>query len=371
MDVGRRQMENLVVTPSFWADRRVFLTGHTGFKGAWLSIWLAELGAKVCGYSLPPATELDLYNIGGVEALLTANTMADIRDLDAVRSSMHASKAEIVFHLAAQSLVRESYRDPIGTYATNVMGTANVLEAARTTPSVRAVVVITTDKCYENNEWPWGYREIDRLGGHDSYSSSKACAELVATSYRRSFFRTYKDAALIATARAGNVIGGGDWSNDRLIPDIVRSCLVPNGRVVLRNPQAIRPWQHVLEPLRGYLTLAERLVSGDKGYDEAWNFGPDSGDERAVLEVAQALIVSLGAGEIDANLEQNAPHEATLLKLDCSKAKARLGWAPRFGFAQSLQFTSDWYGAWRQGKGMSAFTRSQIQQYMTFGASNI
>lgn len=356
------------MTPSFWSGCRVFLTGHTGFKGAWLSLWLAELGAKVSGYALTPATEPNLFELGGVESRLVANTIADIRDLESLRSAMRACDPEIVIHMAAQPLVRESYADPIGTYATNVMGTAHLLESVRSLPSVRAVVVVTTDKCYENNEWVWGYREVDRLGGRDPYSNSKACAELVTAAYRQSFFRSAASVTAVATARAGNVIGGGDWSNDRLVPDILRGCFSASGEVRLRNPQAVRPWQHVLEPLRGYLLLAERLASGQKGYDEGWNFGPDPGDERAVVDVAQAIVTSLGVGKLVVDRDPNAPHEATLLQLDCAKVRAKLGWTPKLRFEETVAFTSAWYAAWRQGNDMKAFTRAQIRDYVALGA---
>ena len=357
-------MESLVVTPSFWEGRRVFLTGHTGFKGAWLSIWLTELGAKVSGYALASDTDPNLFELAGVAEHLASSTIADIRDLDALRGAMHNFQPDIVIHMAAQPLVRESYVDPIKTYATNVMGTAHVLECARGLPGVRAVVVVTTDKCYENNEWPWGYREIDRLGGRDPYSNSKACAELVTDAYRQSFFRSASSAAGIATARAGNVIGGGDWSRDRLVPDILRGCFSVSGEVRLRNPQAVRPWQHVLDPLSGYLLLAEWLASGEKGFDEGWNFGPNPGDARAVIDVARAIVISLGKGKFIIDREPSAPHEASLLQLDCAKARAKLGWAPKLTFKETINFTCAWYAAWQQGTDMKAFTLAQIRDYI-------
>lgn len=357
------------MTPSFWNGRRVFITGHTGFKGAWLSLWLGELGAKVSGYALPPATEPNLFTLGGVADHLVTNTIADICDLESVCCAMRSADPEIVIHMAAQPLVRESYADPIGTYATNVMGTVHVLEAVRSLPGIRAVVVVTTDKCYENREWVWGYREVDRLGGCDPYSNSKACSELVTAAYRQSFFHSDACMTAIATARAGNVIGGGDWSNDRLVPDILRGCFTLSGEVRLRNPLAVRPWQHVLEPLSGYLLLAERLASGEKGYDEGWNFGPDLGDERAVIDVAQAIITSLGVGKLVVDHDPNALHEAILLQLDCAKARAKLGWKPRFRFEETIAFTSTWYAAWQQGKEMKTFTRSQIREYVALGAN--
>jgi CDP-glucose 4,6-dehydratase len=355
------------VTPAFWRNRRVFVTGHTGFKGAWLSIWLAEMGADVSGYALAPATEPNLFTLGKVAEAIASNSIADIRDLEALRRAMRAAAPEVVIHMAAQPLVRESYADPIGTYATNVMGTAHVLEVARGLSEVRAVVVVTTDKCYRNNEWPWGYREIDRLGGRDPYSNSKACAELVVDAYRQSFFLA-KGAALIASARAGNVIGGGDWSKDRLVPDIVRGCCSESGVTRLRNPNAVRPWQHVLEPLRGYLVLAEHLMTGAHG--EAWNFGPDTADARAVSDVATAIVSALGEGKLLIGTDPNAPHEAMLLQLDCTKARTELGWHPRLDFTQTIDLTSSWYGAWRRGEDMAKFTRAQIAAYIALGESN-
>jgi len=363
--VGRRNrpLEDVVVTPEFWSGRRVFLTGHTGFKGSWLSLWLIGCGAKVSGYSLAPVTTPNLFDLGEVAGGLAAHNIADIRDLSALRDAMLAADPEIVIHMAAQPLVRESYADPIGTYGTNVMGTANVLEAVRGQSGVRAVVVVTTDKCYENREWLWGYREVDRLGGHDPYSNSKACSELVTQSYRQSFFHAPGSAA-IASARAGNVIGGGDWSKDRLVPDILRGCFSASGEVTIRNPRAVRPWQHVLEPLSGYLLLAEQLASGNKGYDEGWNFGPDIADTRLVIDVAGAIVKALGKGKLVIGQDPNAPHEANLLQLDCAKARAKLGWKPKFGFEDTIAYTSDWYAAWDQGKDMKAFTREQIRNYM-------
>ncbi len=351
---------------SFWQDRRVFLTGHTGFKGAWLSLWLSEMGAKVSGYSLAPSTEPNLFELGGVAATLAANTIGDIRDLEMLSGAMAAADPEVVIHMAAQPLVRESYADPVGTYATNVMGTVHVLEAGRRAGSLRAIVVVTTDKCYENNEWVWGYREIDRLGGRDPYSNSKACAELVTSSYRQSFGTA---SAQIASARAGNVIGGGDWSADRLVPDILRGCFSNSGEVRLRNPGAVRPWQHVLEPLGGYLMLAERLATGGSGFDTAWNFGPDTGEERAVIDVAQAIVAGLGRGKIVVDRDPNAPHEATLLRLDCSKVRGLLGWRPCLDFADTIRWTAEWYASWRQDKDMKAFTRRQICDYAALFAN--
>lgn len=355
-----------VVKPAFWRGKRVFLTGHTGFKGAWLSLWLAEMGAKVSGYSLAPATEPNLFTLAKVGDVLKASTIADVRDLERLRAAMTSAAPDIIVHMAAQALVRQSYVDPAGTYGTNVMGTVHVLEAARHMSSVQAIVVVTTDKCYENKEWLWGYREIDRLGGRDPYSNSKACAELVSDAYRRSYFGD--TATGLGTARAGNVIGGGDWSRDRLVPDIVQGCLGADGKVRLRNPDAVRPWQHVLEPLSGYLVLAERLATGVKGSAEGWNFGPDPRDARTVQEVAEAIIGGLGAGKLVVDRDPNAPHEAGLLQLDCNKAKSRLGWLPAFDFDKTITFTAGWYRAWHEGQDMAAFTRAQINEYTALRA---
>lgn len=359
----------MAVTPSFWEGRRVFLTGHTGFKGGWLAIWLSELGAKVSGYALAPATDPNLFDLSNIERDMVANTIADIRDLESLRRAMHGCDPEIVFHMAAQPLVREGYADPVGTYETNMMGTVHVLECARSLSNIRAVIVVTTDKCYENKEWHWGYREIDRLGGRDPYSNSKACAELAADAYRQSFFRSTMTA--VATVRAGNVIGGGDWSANRLVPDILRGCFSASGEVRLRNPEAVRPWQHVLEPLRGYALLAERLVSQEPGYDESWNFGPNPGDGRTVFDTAQAIVALLGKGKLVVDRDSGAPHEAMLLHLDCAKAKAKLGWTPKYHFAEAIAATSAWYEAWRSGKDMRAFTRAQIRDYAAFEADSV
>jgi CDP-glucose 4,6-dehydratase len=315
----------------FWRGRRVFVTGHTGFKGSWLATWLASLGAHVTGYALPDR---------------------DVRDADALRGALFESDAEIVFHLAAQSLVRESYADPVGTYATNVMGTVHLLESVRAAKRVRAVVVVTSDKCYENREWLWPYREGEPLGGHDPYSSSKACQELVAAAYRRSF-----GGAPIATARAGNVIGGGDSAKDRLVPDLMRA-FVRGESAAIRNPAAVRPWQHVLEPLHGYLMLAEALCGGD-GFADAWNFGPYEHDVRPVGAIADALAARWGGA---ARWEQDPaahPHEAMMLKLDSARARALLGWTPRL----SLDTALDWIVEWHQHADPRAATQQQIERY--------
>jgi len=358
------------MTPSFWKDKRVFLTGHTGFKGAWLSLWLAQMGARVYGYALPPSTLPSLFEICGIEAAISLSTIADIRDLGRLRAAMTACCPEIVIHMAAQPLVRESYDNPVSTYSTNVMGTVHVLEAMRDQPQVRACVIVTSDKCYENKEWVWGYRETDRLGGRDPYSNSKACAEMVVDSYRNSFFNGDGKTA-IASARAGNVIGGGDWSRDRLVPDILRGCFSPCEEVMLRNPEAVRPWQHVLEPLSGYLLLAEKLYLGGKGFQEGWNFGPDTNQQQPVKKVAEAVVDALRRGKIIVRHDPDAPHEANLLQLDCNKARTELGWAPKLGFAQTIAYTADWYAAWHNGTDMNDFTGAQIRQYAALGADHL
>jgi CDP-glucose 4,6-dehydratase len=356
-------VENLGVNAGFWKGRKVFLTGHTGFKGAWLALWLQLLGARVHGFSLQPGTTPSMFDacrIGdGMES-----EIGDIRDAALIRQAIERSGCEIVFHLAAQALVRESYADPLGTFATNVMGTANVLEGVRATPSVRAVVVITTDKCYENREWDWGYREIDPLGGHDPYSSSKACTELVAASYRSAFFTAANEhRPALATARAGNVIGGGDWSVDRLVPDAIRA-FQQRQPVVVRNPDAIRPWQHVLEPLRGYMRLAEELHGGAP-VQEAWNFGPLEGDDRPVSWLVEQLAQHwAGAKHITPPRDSQQPHEAKILRLDWSKARNRLQWSPVWRLETALAKTATWYRAFHDGGDIRALSEQQLAEYM-------
>jgi CDP-glucose 4,6-dehydratase len=334
-------MEGLVMDLSFWKGRRVLVTGHTGFKGAWLSFWLQELGAEVTGYALDPPTEPSFYELAHVGDGMHS-VIADVRDAAALAAAMTDAEPEAVFHLAAQSLVRRSYADPSETYAVNVMGTLNLLEAVRATPSVSAVVVVTTDKCYENREWPWPYRESDPMGGWDPYSSSKGCVELLCASYRRSFFAAETSPVALATARAGNVIGGGDYAEDRLIPDLVRSALAGSPAVV-RNPRAVRPWQHVLDPLAGYLLLARVLLAGERVLAESWNFGPAVDDVRTVAEVADGFVSAWGDGASWREDDGTHPHEAQLLSLDSSKARARLGWRPRWGADEALRRTIDWY----------------------------
>ena len=347
-----------MVAPGFWAGRRVLVTGHTGFKGAWLTFWLAEMGAELSGLALAPATDPNLHDMLGLPGR-GRFVHTDINDRPALDRLMAEARPEIVLHMAAQALVRPSYDSPVETFATNVLGTVSVLDAVRRCPHTQAVLIVTSDKAYENNEWPWGYRETDALGGHDPYSASKGCAEIATASMRRSFFGPGRHGARIASVRAGNVIGGGDWSEGRLVPDLVRGCLGPDSTVRLRNPGAIRPWQHVLEPLGAYLHLAERLHGG-AGLDEAWNIGPDAAQNRSVQEVAEALLTLLGTGRIVIEPDAKAVHEANVLTLDCAKARARLGWRPRLDFGQTFRMTADWYAAWHRGEDMAAATRRQI-----------
>jgi CDP-glucose 4,6-dehydratase len=351
--------------PAFsWQGKRVFLTGHTGFKGGWLALWLARLGAEVRGYALDPATDPNLFTAARVGAILD-DLRGDIRDAAALQSAMQSYAPEVVFHLAAQPLVRASYDDPILTYETNVIGTARVLDAIRRTPSVRAVVCVTSDKCYENKEWPWGYRESDPLGGYDPYSSSKACAEIVAAAYRQSYFPVAKLAGhgvALATARAGNVIGGGDWSADRLIPDLVRG-FVAGEPVRIRRPQAIRPWQHVLEPLHGYIRLAEQLLTRDPRFATAYNFGPSDDDARPVAWIAEKMTGFWGNGAKWVLAADPGVHEAGYLKLDASRARADLGWTPRLRLETALEWLVQWTRAWHSGEDMHAFTLAQIEAY--------
>ncbi len=342
--------------------KTVFITGHTGFKGGWLSLWLKSLGATVVGFSLPPLKGQNcFFNAVGLAQEMTS-VFADIRDLSTLTEIMGKHQPDIVFHLAAQALVRRSYREPVETYATNVIGTVNVLEAIRSTPSVRAALVITSDKCYHNSEWPWGYRENDPMGGHDPYSSSKGCAELVLAAYRNSFF-SEKSSPKIASARAGNVIGGGDWSDDRLVPDFVRA--ISSGRpLVLRNPEATRPWQHVLDPLWGYLLLAAKLMDGKASFDEGWNFGPSDASSITVHELATKLIERWGAGETRINKPAGDLHEVNFLRLDCSKALLQLKWQPKLNIAEALQMTVDWYRTYFDTPEKTlTLTRRQIDSY--------
>ncbi len=345
--------------PTFWQGKRVLLTGHTGFKGSWLSLWLQSMGAVLRGIALAPPTEPALFKVARVADGMD-HQLADIRDYAALQSLMRAFQPEIVIHMAAQPLVRLSYQQPIETYATNVMGTVHVLEAARHAGSVRAIVNITTDKCYENREWVWGYREDEPMGGHDPYSSSKGCAELISSAYRKSFL---KDAGIaMATARAGNVIGGGDWAADRLVPDILRA-LEKREPVLIRNPHAIRPWQHVLEPLSGYLLLAERLYLHGLADAEGWNFGPKDEDARPVQWIVEHLCENWGKGAAWSLQPGDHPHEANFLKLDISKACQRLQWTPRWSLETALARIAEWHRAWVSNQDMQTFCLRQISQY--------
>jgi len=345
-------------------NRRVLITGHTGFKGSWLAVWLSQMGAKITGYSLQPPTQPNHFQLLDLDI---NSVNGDIRDLDKLKAVFREQQPEIVFHLAAQAIVRLSYRDPVETFTSNVMGTVNVLEAARSTETVRAIVNVTSDKCYENREWLWGYREVDALGGHDPYSASKGCCEIVTGCWRRSFFNP-KDygtshQTLLASTRAGNVIGGGDWAPDRLIPDIVRA-FHGNERVLIRNPQAIRPWQHVLEPLSGYLLLGQRLLEGRKEFAEAWNFGPPEEDAVTVEELANQT--KRFWPEIDYEFRENSDglHEAGTLRLDCSKARAGLRWKPVWDVGTAIQKTILWYRAFYESQRITSL--EDIDAYIKY-----
>jgi CDP-glucose 4,6-dehydratase len=351
----------MVVNADFWSGKRVFLTGHTGFKGGWLSLWLQSMGAEVHGYALNPPTDINLFTVADVSKGMASSVIADIREADKLSQAMQLAMPDIVFHLAAQPLVRHSYVQPVETYAVNVMGTVHLLEAVRATTSVKAVVNVTTDKCYENREWVWGYRENEALGGFDPYSSSKGCAELVTSAYRQSFLAPAGIA--LASARAGNVIGGGDWAADRLIPDFLRA-MDAGETLNIRSPLATRPWQHVLEPLSGYLMLAEQLYTKGAGFAEAWNFGPGDDDARPVRWIVERMAEM----RTDVNWqcsETQQPHEANYLKLDSSKAHNQLGWEPRWRLSTALQKTLAWHEAWRNAEDMKSVTLAQINEYQS------
>jgi len=352
------------MNPAFWLGKRVLLTGHTGFKGSWLSLWLQSMGAQVAGYALAPPTNPSLFEIAEVGKGMTS-FIGDIRDLAKLQAVFAEHQPEIVIHMAAQPLVRYAYQSPVETYSTNVMGTVHLLEAVRNTPGVKAVVNITTDKCYENREWVWGYRENEPMGGFDPYSNSKGCAELVSAAYRSSFFNADNYAqhgVATATVRAGNVIGGGDWAPDRLIPDIL-AAFEQGRRVDIRNPLAIRPWQHVMEPLRGYLTLAEHLFEHGPSFGEAWNFGPNDEDAKPVGWIVQQMAALWGA---DARWQVDTgehPHEAHYLKLDISKARSRLDWHPALRLKDALELIIDWSKQREAGANMRQLTLAQLQAY--------
>jgi len=354
------------MTPEFWKGKKVFLSGHTGFKGSWLSLWLQHLGAEVTGYALQPPTDPSLFEIARVKDGMRS-IIGDIRDLSKLQQAMQSATPDIVVHMAAQPLVRLSYECPVDTYATNVMGTVHLLESVRNTATVRAVVNITTDKCYENKEWVWAYRENEPMGGYDPYSNSKGCSELVSSAYRSSFFNKdayEKHGVALATVRAGNVIGGGDWAKDRLIPDIIAA--FESGKpVLIRNPHATRPWQHVLEPLGGYLTLAEYLYNDGPDYAEPWNFGPYDEDAKPVSWIVEAMAHHWGKGATWEIEEGEHLHEATYLKLDISKARARLNWHPALRLDEALERIIGWSQARAQGSDMQEYTLEQIKDYQS------
>lgn len=346
--------------PSFWQGKKVFLTGHTGFKGSWLSLWLHSMGADVKGYALPPPTQPSLFEEAKVTQKI-ASEIGDIRDFEKLKASMAGFDPDLLLHMAAQPLVRLSYREPLETYDTNVMGTAKVLEAARSCPNLKAIVNVTTDKCYENKEWVWGYREDEAMGGYDPYSSSKGCAELVSSAYRRSFL---KDQGIgLATARAGNVIGGGDWSDDRLIPDILRAFEKEQG-VIVRNLKSTRPWQHVLEPLSGYLVLAQQLYNDPAAYAEAWNFGPKDEDAKTVEWILDKMVAKWQGNASWRLDDQPQPHEASFLKLDISKAKSKLHWQPIWPLEHTLERIVRWHQAWLNKQDSQGLCLSEIHTYM-------
>lgn len=346
-----------MIHQNFWQNKKVFITGHTGFKGSWLSLWLSSLGAKVTGYALAPEINPTLFELAKVQTLVDSQ-IGDICDYQKMCETMVKADPDIVIHMAAQALVRDSYESPLATYQSNVIGTANVLESVRKCSKVKAVVVVTTDKCYENKEWYWGYRENEALGGYDPYSSSKACAELVTAAYRQSFLKTAGIA--VATVRAGNVIGGGDWAKDRLIPDCLRA-IEKGATIIIRSPKAIRPWQHVLEPLRGYLMLAEKLYIGGNDWAQSWNFGPNDQSVISVGELVGKIATKLGGTyEIQQN---DTLHEAAYLKLDCSKAKMKLSWIPILTMEETLTYIAEWFHTYLKKEDMQQFSLQQIKQY--------
>lgn len=352
------------MNPKFWKNKRVLITGHTGFKGSWMSLWLQKLEAKIIGYSLPPPTDPSFFEIGNLSKGMISIT-GDVRDLEHLKEILAKYKPEIVIHMAAQTIVRYSYSNPVETYSTNVMGTVNLLEAVRQTSSVRVILNITSDKCYENNEWLYGYRENDRMGGQDPYSSSKGCAELITSAYRSSYFSEKEfqnHGVTIGSARAGNVIGGGDWALDRLIPDIMNA-IMQKRPVVIRNPNSIRPWQHVLCPLEGYFLLVEKLWEQGPEFAEGWNFGPDVKDCKPVSWIVKDLS-RLWTEKIDWELDPNEnPHEASYLFLDCGKSKRQIGWSPKLKLREALKLIVEWYQAYLQNYNMREFSESQISHY--------
>lgn len=364
MEFRKGTLEDLAMNPKFWNNKKVLLTGHTGFKGSWLSLWLQHLGTNLVGYALPPPTHPSLFDLAKV-AKEMISIEGDVRDYSSLKKVIIDYRPEIIIHMAAQSLVGPSYLDPVETYATNLMGTVHLLEAVRQAGGVKAVINVTSDKCYENHEWIWGYRENEAMGGHDPYSSSKGCSELITSSFRKSFFNPkefHKHGVALASVRAGNVIGGGDWAQDRLIPDIMRAW-IGGKHVSIRNPDAVRPWQHVLEPLAGYLLLAEKLWEEGPKYAEAWNFGPEENDTKPVSWIADHMATMWGHGgkwDIDTGTHQ---HEAGYLKLDCSKAKMKLGWSPRMNISMALDWIVTWYRDYSDKNDMRKTTEAQIGEY--------
>lgn len=369
MGEGEGPLENVGIKPAFWKGKRVLITGHTGFKGAWLSLWLQDLGASPVGYALDPPTKPNLFEAADV-ARGMVSIKGDVRDLEAVRHAIDQHQPEIVIHMAAQSLVRQSYEQPVETIATNVLGTVNVLEALRGQQAVRVIINVTSDKCYDNKERPEGYREDEPLGGHDPYSSSKACAEIVTAAYRKSFFSGSggHHPAAVATVRAGNVVGGGDWAKDRLVPDIISS-LGSNLSPFIRNPTAVRPWQHVLDPLHGYLMLAERMWDDGTAFSGAWNFGPDHSDDKPVSWVADKLCLRWGEGMKWQQDGKTHPHEAHRLCLDTTKARNVLEWQPRVSLEHALDWIVEWYQTYQRNQGMKDLTLSQIHRFQKLANS--
>jgi CDP-glucose 4,6-dehydratase len=352
------------MTPNFWKNKKILLTGHTGFKGSWISLWLQHLGAKVTGYSLSPPTNPSLFELANVSEGMNSIT-GDVRDLNHLMSVTAECSPDIFIHMAAQSLVVPSHETPVDTYTTNVLGTVNVLEVARFSKSIKVSIIITSDKCYENREWLWGYREHDKLGGLDPYSNSKACAELITSAYRSSYFMEpnfHHSNAAVATVRAGNVIGGGDWASNRLIPDIIKAFMM-NKEVIIRNPSSIRPWQHVLEPLSGYLKLVELLWDHGNKYAEGWNFGPNENDAKPVSWVVQQLADLWGAQRHWKEMPQPYPQEANYLKLDCSKARQSLKWLPQLDLNETLKWVVEWYQGYQNNQDIRELTNKQIFQY--------
>ena len=352
------------MNPVFWKDKRVLVTGHTGFKGSWACLMLSGFGAKVTGFSLQPPTQPSLYKQADIQSQIENSIIADIRDYNEISTAVQSTSADVILHCAAQSLVHESYVDPVGTYATNVMGTVNLLEAARQNAKQCVIVNVTTDKCYENREWVWPYRENEAMGGHDPYSSSKGCSELVSAAYRNSFLS--KSGIKLATARAGNVIGGGDWAANRLVPDIL-AAHEEGAKLIIRSPHAIRPWQHVLEPVGGYLLLAEKLSADGDKYEGAWNFGPREEDIKTVQWISENLLSHLNS-EIEIEIHEHELHEAKILKLDSSMANTRLGWRPRWNVDNALKKTAQWHQAVVEGGDVRQICAGQISSYLEPGS---